>query len=79
MNKNLMKGFNFVKKKITTVTQTAVNKTVNLIEENQSGEYIKDLYIALKNKPSKDSFLSPPISYLCQLRALLLPSPQYSL
>ena len=50
MKKNLMKGFNFVKKKITTVTQTAVNKTVNLIEENQSGEYIKDLYIALKNK-----------------------------
>ena len=45
-----MKGFNFVKKKLSNVTQTAVNKTVNLIEENQSGEYIKDLYIALKNK-----------------------------
>ena len=50
MKKNLWKGFNFVKKKITTVTQTAVNKTVNLLEENQSGEYLKDLYIALKNK-----------------------------
>ena len=48
--KNLMKGFNFVKKKITTVTQTAVNKTVNLLEENQSGEYLRDLYIALRNK-----------------------------
>ena len=50
MKKNLLKGFNFVKKKITTVTQTAVNKTVNLLEENQSGEYLKDIYIALKNK-----------------------------
>ena len=50
MKKNLWKGFNFVKNKITTVTQTAVNKTVNLLEENQSGEYLKDLYIALKNK-----------------------------
>ena len=48
--KNLWKGFNFVKKKITTVTQTAVNKTVDLLEENQSGEYLKDLYIALRNK-----------------------------
>ena len=50
MKKNLWKSFNFVKNKITTVTQTAVNKTVNLLEENQSGEYLKDLYIALKNK-----------------------------
>ena len=48
--KNLWKGFNFVKNKITTVTQTAVNRTVNLLEENQSGEYLKDLYIALRNK-----------------------------
>ena len=50
MKINLWKGFNFVKNKITTVTQTAVNKTVNLLEDNQSGEYLKDLYIALKNK-----------------------------
>ena len=50
MKKNFMKGFNFVKKKITTVTQTAVNYSVNLLEENQSGEYLKDLYIAIRNK-----------------------------
>ena len=48
--KNFMKGFNFVKKKITTATQTAVNYSVNLLEENQSGEYLKDLYLALRNK-----------------------------
>ena len=57
MKKNFLKGFNFVKNKITTVTQSAVsatqnavNKTVNLLEENQSGEYLKDLYIAIRNK-----------------------------
>ena len=50
MKINLWKGFNFVKNKITTVTQTAVNKTVNLLEDNQSGEYLKDLYIAIRNK-----------------------------
>ena len=50
MKKNFLKGFNFVKNKITTVTQSAVNGAVNLLEDNQSGEYLKDLYIALKNK-----------------------------
>ena len=66
--KNVMKSFNFVKNKLSTVahsaysatqtvahatynaTQTVVNKTVNLLEDNQSGEYLKDLYIALRNK-----------------------------
>ena len=50
MKKNFLKGFNFVKNKITTVTQTAVNKTVNLLEDNQSGDHLKDIYIALRNK-----------------------------
>ena len=50
MKKNFLKGFNFVKNKITTVTQNAVNGAVNLLEDNQSGEYLKDLYLALKNK-----------------------------
>ena len=54
--KNIVKSFNFVKKKLSTVTQTAVkatqnayqvtqnavNKTVNMLEDNQSGEYLKD-------------------------------------
>ena len=31
-------------------TQSVVNKTVNLLEDNQSGEYLKDIYIALRNK-----------------------------
>ena len=62
--KNIVKSFNFVKKKLSTVTQTAVkatqnayqvtqnavNKTVNMLEDNQSGEYLKDVYIAIKNK-----------------------------
>ena len=66
--KNVMKSFNFVKNKLSTVahsaynatqtvahsaynaTQTVVNKTVNLLEDNQSGEYLKDVYIALRNK-----------------------------
>ena len=50
MKKKLFSGFNFVKKKITEVTQTAVNSAVNLLEDNQSGDYLKDLYIALHNK-----------------------------
>ena len=50
MKKKLFSGFNFVKKKITEVTQTAVNSAVNLLEDNQSGDYLKDLYIALRNK-----------------------------
>ena len=50
MKKKLFSGFNFVKKKITEVTQTAVNSAVNLLEENQSGDYLKDLYLALRNK-----------------------------
>ena len=50
MKLNLWKGLNFVKNKITTVTQTAVNKTVNLLEDNQSEDYLKDLYIVLNNK-----------------------------
>ena len=50
MKKNFLKGFNFVKNKITTVTQNAVNGAVILLEENQSGEYLKDLYLALRNK-----------------------------
>ena len=50
MKKKLFSGFNFVKKKITEVTQTAVNNAVNLLEDNQSGDYLKDLYLALRNK-----------------------------
>ena len=50
MKKKLFSGFNFVKKKLTEVTQTAVNSAVNLLEENQSGDYLKDLYLALRNK-----------------------------
>ena len=50
MKKKLFSGFNFVKEKITEVTQTAVNSAVNLLEENQSGDYLKDLYLALRNK-----------------------------
>ena len=50
MKKKLFSGLNFVKKKITEVTQTAVNSAVNLLEDNQSGDYLKDLYIALRNK-----------------------------
>ena len=50
MKKKFFSGFNFVKKKITEVTQTAVNNAVNLLEDNQSGDYLKDLYLALRNK-----------------------------
>ena len=50
MKKKFFNSFNFVKKKITEVTQTAVNSAVNLLEDNQSGDYLKDLYIALRNK-----------------------------
>jgi len=50
MKKKLFSGFNFVKKKITEVTQSAVNNAVNLLEDNQSGDYLKDLYLALRNK-----------------------------
>ena len=50
MKKKLFSGLNFVKKKITEVTQTAVNSAVNLLEDNQSGDYLKDLYIVLRNK-----------------------------
>ena len=50
MKKKLFSGFNFVKKKITEVTQTAVNNAVNLLEDNQSGDYLKDLYLALRSK-----------------------------
>ena len=48
--KKFINSFNFVKKKITEVTQTAVNNAVNLLEDNQSGDYLKDLYLALRNK-----------------------------
>ena len=50
MKKKFFNSFNFVKKKLTEVTQTAVNSAVNLLEDNQSGDYLKDLYIALRNK-----------------------------
>ena len=50
MKKKIFNGFNFVKKKITEVTQTAVSGAVNLLEDNQSGDYLKDLYLALRNK-----------------------------
>ena len=50
MKKKIFSGLNFFKKKITEVTQTAVNSAVNLLEDNQSGDYLKDLYIALRNK-----------------------------
>ena len=50
MKKKIFSGFNFVKKKLTEVTQTAVNQAVNLLEDNQSGDYLKDLYLALRNK-----------------------------
>ena len=48
--KKFINSFNFVKKKITEVTQTAVNNAVNLLEDNQSGDYLKDLYLALRSK-----------------------------
>ena len=50
MKKKIFNGFNFVKKKLTEVTQTAVNGAVNLLEDNQSGDYLKDLYLVLRNK-----------------------------
>ena len=50
MKKSFFKGLNYFKKTISSVTQNAVNKTVNILEENQSGEYLKDLYVLLQNK-----------------------------
>ena len=50
MKKKFFNGFNFVKKKLSEVTQTAVNGAVNLLEDNQSGDYLKDLYLALRSK-----------------------------
>ena len=50
MKKKIFNGFNFVKKKLSEVTQTAVNGAVNLLEDNQSGDYLKDLYLALRSK-----------------------------
>ena len=50
MKKKIFNGFNFVKKKLSEVTQTAVNGAVNLLEDNQNGDYLKDLYLALRSK-----------------------------
>ena len=81
MKNKFLKGLNFVKNKITSVTQQAYDKTINLtsniLEETQSGEYIKDIYIALRNRQlylGKEEY----IKNYCPLNKYYTPEPQTS-